>query len=194
MSDDNSTTQHQQQQPLQQQRKRGKQEVVSGEDDETSPVKRRVISDPKLQHQRAGSTGEDDAVNTSEDVNTSSSSISARVTAASSPAASSPAASPEAAGKQTAESSEQHSKSKADREREKIEHAAKVTEYYNSLDDYFDHFSRNDSALVWLARAIPSRSNKLAVPKPCRWPKASSGNGGYGKWILSHVRIDVLRD
>lgn len=56
---------------------------------------------------------------------------------------------------------------------------ARVEEYYNILDEYSDHFARTDSALVWLARAVPSRSNKLAVPKSCRHPKSSSGRGGY---------------
>lgn len=55
----------------------------------------------------------------------------------------------------------------------------RVLEYYSILDDYIDHFSRNDSALVWLSRAIPSRSNKLPIPKPCRQPRSSSGQGGY---------------
>ncbi len=47
------------------------------------------------------------------------------------------------------------------------------------MEEFTDHFLNNGSALVWLARTIPTRSFKLPVPKSCRLPRANSGHGGY---------------
>jgi hypothetical protein len=52
-------------------------------------------------------------------------------------------------------------------------------QYYDDLEEFSDHFLNNSSALVWLARTVPTRSCKLPVPKSCRMPRASSGQGGY---------------
>lgn len=52
-------------------------------------------------------------------------------------------------------------------------------EFYRMLGEFKTHFDKNNYALVWLARATPTRSWKLAVPKACRFPKANAGQGGY---------------
>jgi hypothetical protein len=51
--------------------------------------------------------------------------------------------------------------------------------YYQCLGNYLSAFDNPRSALVWLARAQPSRTWKLAVPKTHRNPKSVSGTGGY---------------
>eukprot|EP00455_Lapot_gusevi_P017881 TRINITY_DN1967_c0_g1_i10.p1 TRINITY_DN1967_c0_g1~~TRINITY_DN1967_c0_g1_i10.p1 ORF type:complete len:570 (-),score=189.97 TRINITY_DN1967_c0_g1_i10:304-2013(-) len=51
--------------------------------------------------------------------------------------------------------------------------------YYDVLGTFKEHFDRPTSGLVWLARATPTRSNKLSIPKAFRWPKSNSGQGGY---------------
>ena len=47
------------------------------------------------------------------------------------------------------------------------------------LGAFVSDFNNPRSALVWLARAVPSRTGKLAVPRHYRLPKSSAGQGGY---------------
>jgi len=51
--------------------------------------------------------------------------------------------------------------------------------YYNILAPYKSDFDDENSALVWLIRAHPSRTWKLSVPKTHRFPRSSGGHGGY---------------
>jgi len=51
--------------------------------------------------------------------------------------------------------------------------------YYAYLSEHRGDFDNPNSALVWLARATPSRTYKLAVPKVNRVPKSTAGVGGY---------------
>lgn len=51
--------------------------------------------------------------------------------------------------------------------------------YYSVLGAFVNDFNNPRSALVWLSRAVPSRTGKLAVPRGYRLPKSSAGQGGY---------------
>ena len=51
--------------------------------------------------------------------------------------------------------------------------------YYGILEQFESHFQVSRAALIWLARASATRSQKLLVPKSYRNPKAICGNGGY---------------